>query len=305
MNILRWQNMAPAAWLAGEALWGGAVGLGAPRRVALVSQCWMQRWGRACGKQLGQPQGRDSTQDGSTVTADRVLGCPMPPAWLRWSVQAVSMIEDQLVTTEQLEAAVAQLCHFCSGTGTCSGVAIWGDTEHSQGTGDSSGTKDGQRTKDGWGTWVAGGAGWVGTQDGQGTQNNPRVTAGGYTWDGWQPDTEPSPPAPCCSPCWGISAGLRMHFGFGDRKAPPPELSCPLFVGLMVAPSLLPQNCPCPLGLSCPPALRRAPQPLARHSTAAEDSATLGMAVTHRSPTVCSPWCPFPGADSPGAPCRD
>lgn len=32
MSILRRQDTAPVVWLVGEALWGGAVGLGAPSR---------------------------------------------------------------------------------------------------------------------------------------------------------------------------------------------------------------------------------------------------------------------------------
>lgn len=174
LSILRWQDTAPVLWLVGEALWGGVVGLGVPRRLALVSRCWMQGWGRERGKQLGQPHGRDSTQDGSTITAGRVLGCPMPPAWLCWSGKAVSVVEEQLVTTEQLEVAVAQLCHFCSGTRTCPGVAIWGDAEHSQGTGD----KGQLGNLGGWGCRLGGDTGWSGD-------------TGQPTWDTWEHTGQP------------------------------------------------------------------------------------------------------------------
>lgn len=111
---------------------------------------------------------------------------------------------------------------------------------------------------------------------------------GGYTRDGWQPDTEPSPPAPCCSTCWGDPRGVADALWPWGQAVPAPELPCPLFVGLMVAPSLLPQNCP------CPPALRRAPQPLARHSTVG-DSATW--------PHCLQPQVPLPRGRQQGLSC--
>lgn len=71
-------SLPAAEVLRGSALPRGC-GFGCPGLVALARQCLrMQKWGHAM---WGQPHGRISIQDGSIVTADGALGCPVSLLW--------------------------------------------------------------------------------------------------------------------------------------------------------------------------------------------------------------------------------
>ena len=123
-----------------------------------------------CGEQLGQPHDRDSTQDGSVVTVDGALGCPVS---LLWPAAVLAHTAHEGPRTVTMASGLVPRWLWPEVP-----FLFWQRDVPAGPCGAAQSVASGHRLLGDW-RWL-GDAGWPGTQDGQGTQDSLPVTAGGH-----------------------------------------------------------------------------------------------------------------------------